>query len=137
MRILSVPDSRFSIGHNMSTSIASTIPASLAAGNTDSASSAIKKKELQQLKKTQRDVDMNFSNFVGTDVPTTREGYVAFPNATDFVVAVTCGLEVCLRPVDCLSAFALDEVGCPPDRCILVVPLAVCRQYGFVLFHRP
>jgi hypothetical protein len=106
MRILSVPDPRFSIGHNMSTSIASTIPASLAAGNADSASSAIKKKELQELKKAQRDVDMNFSNFA-TDVQTTREGYVALPNATGFVVAVTCGLEVCLRPVDCLSAFAL------------------------------
>jgi hypothetical protein len=78
----------------MRTSIASTIPTALAAGNADSESSAMKKNELQELRKTQTYIDMNYSNF-GTDVRKTREGYVALPNAADFVVAVTCGLEVC------------------------------------------
>jgi hypothetical protein len=81
----------------MRTSIASTIPAALAAGNANSHSSAIKNKELQGLKKSQKYIDMNLSNFE-TNVRKTREGYVALPNDAAFVVAVTCGLEVCLRP---------------------------------------
>jgi hypothetical protein len=78
----------------MRTSIASTIPTALAAGNADSESSAMKKKALKQLLKSQKYVDLNFSNFK-TDVQKTREGYVALHTAADFVVAVTCGLEVC------------------------------------------
>jgi hypothetical protein len=82
----------------MRTSIASTIPAALAAGNADSDSSAMKNKELQELKEAQNYVEMNMSNF-NTDVRRTREGYVALPNvAASFVVAVTCALGVCLRP---------------------------------------